>query len=393
MEPEMTDQTQALTPRRARMLRRRRRTLLTALAIVVLGIAAAAAAAGSGSPRRPKVAASHRPPTHPAGAAGFLRPVPANAPGYLAAGSDPSVLPGPVLIADRSNNRLLIVDPQGRVRWVWPSPSELRGASFLVPDDAFFTPDGRHVIATQEDDFVITEIDLTTGRIVWRYGHPGVSGSGPDYVFNPDDAMLLPSGTLISADIKNCRLIEVRPPAHSLLWQQGELGTCTHDPPTAYGSPNGAFPLPDGHLLVTEINGDWVDEIDTAGRVYWSTNPPGVAYPSDTNQVGPDRYITVDYSDPGQVVEFDRTGRLLWRYGPPSGPGMLNHPSLAVALPNGDILLNDDYNDRVIVIDPHTDRIVWQYGHTGVAGTAPGYLHNPDGVDLLPPYSYADRYG
>jgi len=33
------------------------------------------------------------------------------------------------------------------------------------------------------------------------------------------------------------------------------------------------------------------------------------------------------------------------------------------------------------------NRIVWQYGHTGVPGSAPGYLSNPDGVDLAPPYS------
>jgi hypothetical protein len=63
-----------------------------------------------------------------------------------------------------------------------------------------------------------------------------------------------------------------------------------------------------------------------------------------------------------------------------------------MALPNGDVLLNDDYDDRVIVVDPRTDQIVWQYGHDGVAGSAPGYLDNPDGVDLLPPLSYADRY-
>jgi hypothetical protein len=56
-------------------------------------------------------------------------------------------------------------------------------------------------------------------------------------------------------------------------------------------------------------------------------------------------------------------------------------------LPNGDILINDDYNDRVIVVDPQANRIVWQYGHTGVPGSAPGYLSNPDGVDLAPPYS------
>jgi hypothetical protein len=110
-------------------------------------------------------------------------------------------------------------------------------------------------------------------------------------------------------------------------------------------------------------------------------HPPGVVYPSDTNEVYPGRYLTADYSPAGQVVEFDSHGRLLWRF------RGLNHPSLALPLPNGDILVNDDYNDRVIVIDPVTDKIVWQYGHTGVARTAPGYLNDPDGVDLVPPDS------
>ena len=47
--------------------------------------------------------------------------------------------------------------------------------------------------------------------------------------------------------------------------------------------------------------------------------------------------------------------------------------------------LNDDNNDRVLVIDTRTKRIVWQYGHTGVAGTAPGYLNGPDGIDFAGP--------
>jgi hypothetical protein len=59
--------------------------------------------------------------------------------------------------------------------------------------------------------------------------------------------------------------------------------------------------------------------------------------------------------------------------------------------------VNDDYNDRVIVIDPAAHRIVWQYGHTGRPGTAPGCLNDPDGVDLTPPdsmlISHADTMG
>ncbi|MEA2315205.1 MAG: hypothetical protein QOI03_1897, partial [Solirubrobacteraceae bacterium] len=72
------------------------------------------------------------------------------------------------------------------------------------------------------------------------------------------------------------------------------------------------------------------------------------------------------------------------RYGPTGGHGRLDHPSLAMALPNGDIAVNDDYRDRVVVIDPRTSKIVWQYGHTDRPGTATGYLNTPDGMDFVP---------
>ena len=80
----------------------------------------------------------------------------------------------------------------------------------------------------------------------------------------------------------------------------------------------------------------------------------------------------------------DRTGRVTWSFGSASGPDRLAKPSLAVRWPNGLIAANDDYNHRVIVIDPKTKRIVWQYGHTGVSGSGAGYLSKPDGLDLLP---------
>jgi hypothetical protein len=308
---------------------------------------------------------------------------PASGQGQLARGSDSSALPADVLIADHLNNRLVIVDPQGRIRWSFPRPGDLaQGQTFLVPDDAFFSPDGRYIVATEEDDQVISVIDVATRKIVYRYGTPGVPGLGPNHVNNPDDAMMLPNGDILAADIKNCRIIVIKPPEHRPWRLIGQASyVCAHDPPVRYGSPNGAFPMTNGKYLVTEINGDWVDEMDLAGHVSWSIHAPGVAYPSDTNEVYPGCFLTADYSSAGQVVEFDSQGRLLWQF------GGLNHPSLALPLPNGDVLVNDDFNHRVIVIDPATQRIVWQYGHTGVSGSAPGYLNDPDGVDLVPPDS------
>ena len=110
-----------------------------------------------------------------------------------------------------------------------------------------------------------------------------------------------------------------------------------------------------------------------------------IEYPSDPQQLGPDRYLVADYTRPGGIYEFNRAGKILWAYHPSSGPRMLNHPSLAERLPNGLIAVNDDYRARVVIIDPRKRRIVWQYGHTGEPGTAHDRLRLPDGFDLLAP--------
>jgi DNA-binding beta-propeller fold protein YncE len=312
--------------------------------------------------------------------------------GSLRAGSDPGVLPGPVLIADRDNNRLLEISPNGKILWRFPEHGELApGQSFELPDDAFYSPNGHEVVVTQEDDFVISVVDVTHPGIAFRYGHPGEPGSEPGYLHNPDDAMLTPGGDILAADIKNCRLIVIRPPAHHLARQLGETGNCTHALGASYGSPNGAFPMSNGDTLVTEINEDWVDVLTRNGKPVTDAHPPGFTYPSDTNEVRPGVFLSVDYTSPGAIETFTTTGRLLWRY-EPAGAGALDHPSLALPLPNGDVLANDDRNDRVIVVDPHTNKIVWQYGHTHQPGSQPGYLANPDGVDLAPPYSLTMRF-
>ncbi len=64
---------------------------------------------------------------------------------------------------------------------------------------------------------------------------------------------------------------------------------------------------------------------------------------------------------------------------------MLDHPSLAERLPNGLIAVTDDYRDRVVLIDPKTKRIVWQYGRTDTPGTGANQLNTPDGFDFLEP--------
>ena len=280
-------------------------------------------------------------------------------------------VPGYVLVADRNNNRVLIVSPAKKVVW---AATNLRG-----PDDAFFTPGYRSIITNEEFNDTLTELSLRTKRRIWHYGHAGVAGSSPGYLNTPDDAYRLPNGETTVADIQNCRVVYLR---HSGAVARVLGGSCVHDPPRGFSSPNGATPLPGGGLLVTEIGG-WIDRMSASGALIWSMRSP-VAYPSDAQLLPDGRVLVASFSSPGRIVIVDRFGHVDWSFGTSSGPNYLDKPSLAVRWPNGMIAANDDYNHRIIVIDPRTKRIVWQYGHTGVAGTAPGFLNKPDGLDLLP---------
>ena len=113
-----------------------------------------------------------------------------------------------MLIADRNNDRLLIVSPAKRIVWSFPRPHDVRpGQSFHDPDDAFFTPGYRAISINEEFNETASLIDVRSHRIVWSFGHPGVAGSAFGYLSNPDDAYLLPNGELMVADIRNCRVL------------------------------------------------------------------------------------------------------------------------------------------------------------------------------------------
>jgi outer membrane protein assembly factor BamB len=247
------------------------------------------------------------------------------------------------------------------------------------PDDAFFTPGFRTVITNEEFDDTLTEISLKRRNVVWRYGHAGVPGSAPGYLHAPDDAYRLPGGITTVADIQNCRIVELRHDG-SVLRVLG--GSCVHDPPRGFASPNGDTPLPDGGLLITEIGG-WIDRLDRSGRLVWSVRSP-ISYPSDAQLLPNGRILVCGFTTPGRVVELNRAGQIVWSFGADSGPDRLDRPSLAIRLPNGLIAINDDWRHRVILVDPASGRIVWQYGHTDVPSSAPGYLDKPDGMDFLP---------
>ena len=277
---------------------------------------------------------------------------------------------------------MLLVDGRKHLLWRYPPPGHPPSMPFNFDDDAFFLPGWRGVISNQEEQQTIEEISFPGGRVTWHYGHVDVAGSSTGFLHTPDDAYVLRDGTVTVADVGNCRVLFISSHGH-VERQLGTTDVCGHAPPRLLASPNGDTPMPGGGTLVTEIGGSWIDAIGPDGHLRWTVHAP-VSYPSDAQPLGHGRILLVDYARPGRVLIIDRHGTVLWSYGPSSGPGMLDHRSLALMLPNGLIAVNDDYRNRVVLIDRARHRIVWQYGHTDQPGRGPGFLDTPDGMDFLP---------
>jgi len=289
-------------------------------------------------------------------------------------------LPYPIVIADRRNNRLIEIAPDKRVVWEFPSPNL---KIYRGNDDVFFSHDGRRLMVNEEDNYDIHIVDYATRSLTWTFGASDTKGTKPGYFNYPDDAHLLPDGKVVTADIRNCRIQFIDPITSTVIGQWGKEGRCRHDPPRTFAYPNGSTPLANGDILVTEITDAWITRITRDGKVVWSVRAPGIRYPSDAFPTRDGQIIVADFARPGRIVVFDpKTRKVSWEYFVREGEPMLDHPSLALELPNGNIIANDDQRHRVVVIDRATKAIVWQYGVTDTPGHAPGYLFYPDGMDL-----------
>ncbi|HUO48622.1 MAG TPA: hypothetical protein VMU09_07300, partial [Acidimicrobiales bacterium] len=199
-----------------------------------------------------------------------------------------------LLVADRGNNRFLVMDPAMNVLWTYPnatSPPDPLGFNF--PDDAFFMDKGRAIISNQEQNNTIIELAYPSGKVIWSYGHPKQTGTSPGYLSEPDDAYVLKNGQVTVADANNCRVVIINHDG-TVAGQIGTNGKCLHNPPTSMGSPNGDTPLPDGNTLVSEITGSWISEYTLQGKLVWTVHAP-VVYPSDPQQLASDLYLVADY--------------------------------------------------------------------------------------------------
>jgi hypothetical protein len=159
-------------------------------------------------------------------------------------------------------------------------------------------------------------------------------------------------------------------------------------------------------FLISDQFNNRVIEVDAAGNILWhfGRGPNDVSAASiigvnDAQRVGELTLMAGTGAPPGteprcpngcpdnRVMLVDHSGEIVWQYGKfgvtGAGRNQLSAPVQNTYLPNGDVLITDQGNQRVIEVERRSKKIVWQYGTTGVRGNGDNQLKDPNSAELL----------
>ncbi len=209
-----------------------------------------------------------------------------------------------VAILRRTRWELLLISPQGTVT----DCIDLTTFSKHLP---------RIVAWTEQDTFLIVFLDRSRrldivevdrqGRLLWSLP------SCTDYLGVPASVQLLPTNTILVADAFSHTILELDRDGN-IVWQFGNAGDPARSPDRVSGA-NCVRALADGRRLITDTRNHRLLVVGIDGT---------------SSEVGP-------------------------------GEGKLSDPTYADANQNGNLLICDSGNARVIELDDQ-QRIVWQYG-------------------------------
>lgn len=339
----------------------------------------------------------------------------------VAADDDRFNRPSNTLISDQFNNRVIEVAPDGTIVWQFGlGPSDFSAKSIIGVNDAqrvgpltlmagTGTPGGQPEApaCTNPNGCPDNRVILVnrSGNIVWQYGTFGPGGSGPGQLDTPTQATWTPNRHVLITDQANNRIIEVRVTDKKTVWEYDGLN-----------GPNCAELLQNGHILICDEGNNQALEVThtiPSTVVHTYTMAAGMLF----NAVAfasrlPNGHTLITDSGNARIVETDENGTVFWQFftntDPNSNPRCMNGtctgplPTRAVRLRNGDTLISDQYNHRVIEVDTN-GVIVRTFGKINSLGydtksVANGGLNSPydakqvgDYTGLTPPFAPNSR--
>lgn len=153
-------------------------------------------------------------------------------------------------------------------------------------------------------------------------------------------------------------------------WGEGELER-----------PQGAELTPYGHVLVADTYHHRVLEVETiTDDVVWSYGDSTLlSFPRAAKRLENGNTLIADAGN-RRVIEVSPTGEIVWQWGSWS---QLNTPAHVDRLPDGRTLITDWGSHVVLKVSP-AGEIVWTFGEPRRGGAAPNLLHYPEQATWLP---------
>ena len=236
-----------------------------------------------------------------------------------------------ILISDTGNDRVIEINRQGKILWDTDNlgggkdylgqGTLSNGAKLLYPNDAVVLPNNNILISSRFTNSVY-EVSKS-GKVTWSCSR---------FMFRQHNARLLPNGNLMVADSDNGRVLIINHACNKILFNYG--GT------NAIGVPNLLWPrsfqpYPGGNYIIGDSLHDRIIEINPQKQVIkqW-TNLPTPFYVT----VLPDGNLLTQDTDIHGAVVLGQNGKIVASYpttDPTQYPTSIVNPGFEIQTPRG----------------------------------------------------------
>lgn len=228
-------------------------------------------------------------------------------------------------------------------------------------------PDGG-IIATDYGLHQVLCVEPSGDSVRWRYGKPGVPGRRSGELAVPSSTTVTARNTLLIADTRNGRLVEVSHTGRFIQYLFGEtdrLGALS----SPVRDPTGVVQTEDALLICDASNSRIVSFrhgcLSTeVGRM--EPRNSVLSYPRSVQALGSGQYLVADTNN-GRAIKLTKEGRITWQFGNgrPHGMAWLHWPRCAWTDQFGHIVIADSLGRRILLIDAdgyirrEINRIAW----------------------------------
>ncbi len=286
---------------------------------------------------------------------------------------------GNILIADQWNNRAIEISPSGRIVWSFGlGPLDFSANSPISVNDVervgdytlMANPgDTPGVIPQAPNGSVDNRVLLVDplGNIVWQYGQFGQTGDGSNLLSTPVQCTFVPGFKVLITDQGNSRVIEVNYDKE-IVWQYPPDGDT--NAADQLNAPNSAELLANGHILIADQGNSRALEVTSSGVIGKTLSAGGTVNTlAFASRLANGDTLLTDAGN-SRIVEVNSEDKVVWQYfttnnapGSPARPMSVAspQPTRAVRLADGNTLISDQLNNRVILVN-HAGKFLADYG-------------------------------